>query len=1144
MRNRFRIISAALAAGLLFWVLDGVLDFMFSSEVGLWESIITWVSLHEIYMRSVAVLMFVGFGFIISRAAEDRGRAEATLGETEAKYRRIVDAAHEGICLMDGEGNATYVNERLASMLGRRPEDLLGRCLFDLMEQVPDEERDRFLSTTSQGMKAEHDFRFRRADGSTLWALMTASRMKGKDGRLLGVLAMVTDITLRREAEEALRRDQEEQRHFGERLTALHEVANELSMAASVDALCRRAVEIGRSRLGFDRLSIWFVSETPASVRGSFGVDEQGELRDERDCEVKVAPGSPMGQVLAQEIRSYLWHDTELRDGRGRAVGRGDATVAALWDGDCIIGYATADNLISGQPIEERECELLILYASSVGHLVTLKRVEERLARERDLLHALMDNVPDSVYFKDTDSRFTRINAAQARRLGVADPSDAIGKTDLDFFPAEFAENARADEQQIVRSGLPLVAKEEGISGADGEDRWVSSTKVPILDRDGGLEGIVGISRDITERKRAEQALRCERDFAETLVETAQTIVLVLDTEGRIVRLNPYLEEISGYKLGEVQGKDWFDTFLPERDHAPTRELFRRAVGGIQTHGNINPIVTKDGRERSIEWYDKTLKDAEGQVVGVLAVGQDTTDRKRAEEALGRSERMYRGAIETAGAVVYYRNYDTNTFEFVSSGIEALTGYSAEEFTPELWDSLLEEIVPRGDFGGLTLTEAREAMDSREGGVWRADYRITARDGTERWVANAAMHISGHQGVSLASLGIFQDITERERIEEKLRERSKMEAIGTLAGGIAHDFNNLLQGIVGYSHLVLKRVDDEVASRDVQQIRHLADRGAKLVAQLLAFGRKQMLQPTVLDVNRVVGSHLDMLRRLIGEGTELRFLPSEGLRTVRVDPSQIEQVIMNLASNARDAMPQGGALMVATDNVTLDEHTAHELADVVPGDYVKLTVSDNGRGMDEETLSHAFEPFYTTKGVGEGSGLGLASAYGIVKQHHGDITVTSEVGKGTTFQIYLPCVDASPEAPPVQAEPESAPRGTETILVAEDDETVRTVIRRALAQQGYVALCAGNADEAAEVFEKHVDEISLLLTDVVMPGAGGRQLYDRLVAHRPGLRVLYMSGYDEVIVAQYGVSQREMAFISKPIDIDKLAHKVRELLDG
>jgi len=1144
MRPQFKTILIALALGLSFWLIDGVLAYWSSSEAGFWELLFRGAPGHGLLSRCVAIALFLGFAIALSRICTGSERADQTRRQDEEHYRRIVETAHEGICLLGPTGEVTYANERLAQMLGRSPDEMLGECFFDFMDQHDEEEGRQFLAKSSHGSRIESDFRFQRRDGTIVSTLVTVSRFTDDSGNVLGALAMIMDVTERRRVEETLRKQEAQQRRFSEGLTALHEIANELCRATSVDDLCRRSVELGNSRLGFDRLGIWFVADGGAAVTGSFGVDENGELRDERGQTVRLASGSAMEEVFSRGYPSCVHTSAPLLDHQGRTVGEGAQAIASLWDGERIIGFVSTDNLLGHEPIGERESEMLTLYASTVGHLVTLKGVEEKLAHESDLLHALMDNIPDSVYFKDTDSRFTRVNAAQARRLGVADPSDAVGKTDLEFFPAEFAENARADEQQIVRSGRPLVGKEEEVADADGEQRWASATKVPTFDKDGRVEGIVGISRDITEHKRAEQALQRERDFAETLVETAQAIVLVLDTEGRIVRFNPYLEELSGYALEELQGKDWFSTFLPERDHKRVRGLFRKAVGNIQTRGNVNPIITRDGSERLIEWYDKTLRAPEGDVVGLLAVGQDVTDRKRAEEALDRSERMYRGAIETAGAVVYYRNYDTHVFEFVSPGIEALTGCPADEFTPEIWDSFIEEIVPRGDFEGLTLAEARETMREREGKTWRADYRITGRDGTERWVANAAIHISDPQGAALTSLGILLDITDRKHLEDRLRERNKMEAVGTLAGGIAHDFNNLLQGVVGYSHLALRQAEDTKVRHDVQQIRQLADRGAKLVAQLLAFGRKQMLQPTELDLNSLVEAHVNMLRRLIGEDIELRFLPSEDLRTVRADAAQIEQVIMNLASNARDAMPLGGALTITTDNVTFDEQSTPEAVDLVPGEYARLTIADSGRGMDEETLRHAFEPFYTTKGVGEGSGLGLSSAYGIVKQHRGDIALSSEVGKGTTFQICLPCADLRQPVAPSQAPPESGPRGTETILVAEDDDAVRTVVRRALAQHGYAVLGASSAAEAMTLSREHADEIALLLTDVVMPGGSGRLLHDQLVACRPGLGVLYMSGFDEHTLAQYGLSPEDTGFIRKPIDIEELAEKVREVLDA
>lgn len=380
--------------------------------------------------------------------------------------------------------------------------------------------------------------------------------------------------------------------------------------------------------------------------------------------------------------------------------------------------------------------------------------------------------------------------------------------------------------------------------------------------------------------------------------------------------------------------------------------------------------------------------------------------------------------------------------------------------------------------------------------------------------------------------------------EVQLQQSQKMEAIGQLAGGIAHDFNNILQGIVGYTHFAHKAVDDQAVRRDLTEVRRLSDRGAGLVRQLLAFSRRQRLEREVLDLNVLAKGFGSMVTRLIGEHIDVELDLDDAPPLVFADRGQVEQVLMNLANNARNAMPDGGKLTIGTADVVLDERHRREYPFLTPGQYVELSVADTGSGMDKDTLAHLFEPFFSTKEVGQGTGLGLATVYGIVKQHDGHIIAESEMGKGSTFRIYLPqtgrVTGELVEPPP--AEP-SRP-GTETILIVEDEQSVRDIATRILGDLGYAVLCAENADEAERVFAEHEGDVDLLLTDVVMPGRSGYQLYGQLLSQQPSLKVLFMSGYDEQSVTVRDVKASGMPFVKKPADVHELARKVRETLDN
>jgi two-component system cell cycle sensor histidine kinase/response regulator CckA len=407
----------------------------------------------------------------------------------------------------------------------------------------------------------------------------------------------------------------------------------------------------------------------------------------------------------------------------------------------------------------------------------------------------------------------------------------------------------------------------------------------------------------------------------------------------------------------------------------------------------------------------------------------------------------------------------------------------------------------------------------------------------------AAVHEITYGGKK-AELAVVIDITGRRHLEDQLRQAQKMEAVGMLAGGVAHDFNNLLTIITGYSQLILNTLGPEDSNRhSVEQIMKAGERAATLTKQLLAFSRRQVLQPKVLDLNKLVGGLGAMLQRLIGEDVDLRLVLPPDLGRVSADPGQIEQVLMNLVVNARDAMPKGGVLTVETANVHLDNSYAGRHLSVKPGAYILLAVSDTGAGMDAATQARLFEPFFTTKGSGKGTGLGLSTVFGIVKQSGGSIEVYSESGRGTSVKVYLPRIDQ-----PVSVETENAKtgmaRGSETILLVEDDEMVRTLVRETLQREGYKILDAPGPLEAKKISEQFKPAIQLMITDVVMPKVSGRELAEQLTRRRPDMKVLYMSGYTDNAVLNSGILQKEVAFLQKPFTPGALMEKVRDVLEG
>ena len=508
-------------------------------------------------------------------------------------------------------------------------------------------------------------------------------------------------------------------------------------------------------------------------------------------------------------------------------------------------------------------------------------------------------------------------------------------------------------------------------------------------------------------------------------------------------------------------------------------------------------------------------------------------ERKRTEEQLFENERRYRLLFQANPEAMWVYDCETLRFLAVNAAAVARYGYAEQEFLA----MTVRDIRPASE-----LPRVEETLHGHDGGTF-SGYRHRRKDGTPIDVDIEAQPIT-FAGRS-ARLVLARDVTARRQLEEQLRQAQKMEAVGQLAGGIAHDFNNLLTAILGCTQLLLHATPPEDQRReDVEEIKNAGLRAAELTRQLLAFSRRQVLAPKVLDVNAVVANMDKMLRRLLGEDVALVTHLAADLGPVSADPGQLEQVLLNLAVNARDAMPHGGRLTIDTANVFLTEEYAERHHRLPPGPYVLLAVSDTGVGMDEMTQKHLFEPFFTTKEVGKGTGLGLATVYGIVKQSGGYIWVYSEPGHGTTLKVYLPRVPGAAEPLPVAVASPELRRGTETVLLVEDAAPVRSLARKGLQGYGYQVLEAADGPAALELSARHPGEIDILVTDVVMPGMSGRELAERLAPARPGMRVLYTSGYTDDAMVHQGVLRSGVAFLQKPFVPETLARKVREVLDG
>ena len=621
------------------------------------------------------------------------------------------------------------------------------------------------------------------------------------------------------------------------------------------------------------------------------------------------------------------------------------------------------------------------------------------------------------------------------------------------------------------------------------------------------------------------------------LVESASDLIALLDGEGRILYVNPSARRVLGHEPHELEGRPAFDFVRPDEVDA-LRERLRRMLLPADEEAAPVELHFRDrkGSWRRLEASGRRLSGPDARIV--LSV-RDVTRSRRAEHVRLRSEEHYQALFEGNPFPLWV--YDLGTLRFLAVNDSAVEhyGYSREEFL----EMTIRDIRPPDELDRLEEDVAAVRTGAIDPGSWNAaHWRHRKKDGTvfEVEIRSSTLSFGGWP----ARLVLAKDVSAERRLEEQLRQAQRMEAVGRLSAGVAHDFNNLLGIILGYGALLRPRLGGEWQRAKLAEIMKAGERAAGLTRQLLTFSRKQVMQPAVLDVSALVADLGRMLGRLVGEDVELVITLSADPGWVRADPGQVEQVVMNLVTNARDAMPRGGRLTLATANVVLGEADLGDAPSLAAGDYVCLAVSDTGVGMDAATRSRIFEPFFTTKELGRGTGLGLATVYGIVAQSGGHIRPRSEVGRGTTLEVFLPRV----EAPAAPAEPGQAPGpgggGSETILLVEDDEVLRELSREVLAGGGYRVICAPSGPEALAAAGRCTDRIHLLCTDVVMMGMSGRELSEELAALRPGLRVLFTSGYTDDAVLHHGVREQEMVFLQKPFAPDALLRKVRQALDA
>jgi two-component system cell cycle sensor histidine kinase/response regulator CckA len=1048
----------------------------------------------------------------IAREINSRRRAEEALRESESKFRALADTAASAIFIYQGT-KPVYVNRASELISGYTRDELLNMNFWDVVH--PDHQdmvRQRGIAR-QRGLEApaEYEFKLRTKGGEERWVHFAAATVpfEGK----LAVLGTAFDVTEKMRSDEDLRL----QKAY---LEQLFESAPEGIVVQD------NSGRIIRANREFSRM---------------FGYDPAEILS--RPLDDLIAPADKRDEAAA--LTRYV-----ACGGRFSVE-----TVRQRKDGSLV------DVSILGTPVqfEGGQVAVYVIYRD----ITERKRAEVALIESEAKFRAVADTAAAAIYIQ-VDERFLFVNRASEAITGYTREElmamDAFALVHPEHAPMLRArgEARRRGENVDKRYELKIITKQ-------GEERWLdfSAGVIQFV----GQQAILGTAFDITQRKRAEQLQSALYRIAER-ASAAGDLPTFYESIHRILAELLYAKNFYIALYDEAAGLLSWPYFVDEEDESPpeprglrrglteyvlrtaqpllaTPEVFERLVAD----GDVEPIGAP-----SIDWLGVPLKIAE-RTFGILAVqsysehvrfGQKeqeiltfvaqhvaaAIEHKRDQESLRRSELRYRSLFERAAYGIYRSTLDGRLLD-VNPALVNMLGYSSPDELMAL-DVGRDIYVDAEERRSLLLEFQLEGRGIHETRWKRRDGKVI----TVRLSATVSKDGNGNpEGLEL----IVEDVTERRALEEQLQHAQKMEAVGRLAGGVAHDFNNLLTVIKGYGELLSQQIDESNPMRtQLDEIRKAADRAATLTRQLLAFSRRQVLAPKILDLNAILSNMEKLLKRLLGEDVELLTVLDPTLAGVKADPGQIEQVVMNLAVNARDAMPDGGQLVVETANVVLDETCQREHKPLVPGRYVMLAVTDTGHGMSDEVRSHVFEPFYTTKE--RGTGLGLSTVYGIVKQSGGYVWVYSEVGRGSTFKVYLPRVDEIPERrQPHTADP-SVYRGSETVLVVEDEDGVRSLVRQMLQRYGYSVLETRNAGEALLVCERHDGPVHMLLTDVVLSQVSGPDLARRLLLMRPNLRVLYMSGYTEDTIVHHGMLKTGIAFLQKPFTTETLARRVREVL--
>ena len=1048
-------------------------------------------------------------------------------------FLALFEQAAFGVAQVEAtSGRFVRVNQRFCDIVGYTREEI-ERLDFQAITHPEDLATDvnslhHLVSGQTRGFVKEK--RYCRKDGGFVWVNLTVSPLWRKGEPPGHNMAVVEDITHRK---------------FVETELALHNRIAQVFLTVPDEEMYEEVLSTVRQALG--------------SPHGVFGyLADNGDLvipsmtrEIWKECEVPeksiIFPPGTWGDTLwGRAIRDrhpyYAIRDFKVPSGHIPVTNF--LTVPVVFQ-NRTIGLLSVGNRPGGY--SDEHLHLLKRVAGFISPILQArqqkdrheresKQAEEALRRSESFTSSIVENEPECVKILGPGCELRYMNPAGLAMIEADTLDAAVGKSVCPIVTAEHRDAFTALSEKVFRGESGSLQFE--IIGFKGTHRWLETHAVPLLDPQGKVEALLGLTRDITERKRAEEQVQ----YQAMLLDQIRDAVTATDLEGRITYVNEAQcralklarKELIG-KSVEIYGAD------PQRGATQKQIIESTRTAGKWQGEVINR--SRDGRKIVVEVRTTLIRDADGHPIGMCGSGTDITEHKRAEEAVRESEERYRMLFDSITDAVFVHGIaDDNLpgrFLAVNSAACLRLGYTRAE---------LLQLSPGDVDAPESTVDLRPISEMLKRGEKVLFEQIHVAKNGQRIPVEISAQSYQMQGRPVV-LAVARDITERKkaelertRLEEQFQQAQKMDSVGRLAGGVAHDFNNMLQVILGNIEFSLNEVaPDSKLRENLEEIQKSARRSADLTRQLLAFARKQTVSPKLLDLNDTVSGMLKMLQRLIREDIQLLWVPGAELWPVLMDPSQVDQILANLAVNARDAIEGVGKVTIETANMILDTSYANIHPECMPGAYVMLAVSDSGRGMGEDIRAHLFEPFFTTKERGKGTGLGLATVFGIVKQNNGFISVKSEPGEGTSLRLYFPRAEreAKTVEPPQDVR---SLRGTETLLLVEDEMQILNLGRHMLEKQGYTVLAAEAPEEAIALASRHQGRIHLLITDVVMPGMDGKELKQRLEASRPGLKCLFISGYTADVIVHHGVLDEGVAFLQKPFTARMLAERVREAL--